>query len=148
MRIKHSLLTMAAVAAALVVGLPSKAASDCLSLQLTPPASLCAGQPAAITASVTNSCSSRMLVTASFNLDGQTLPVTVGFAVAGDSTRTKSFPISIPGSASNSSHVLTVTLTDSAGGSTSATVDLSVSTCAGPTSGSGLTGGDRIRPLH
>ena len=146
MRIKQSLFTMAAVVAALVVGLPSKAASDCISLTLTPPASLCAGQPASITASVTNACSSRMLVTASFNLDDRTLPFTVGFAIGGDSTRTKSFPISVPASATTGSHVLTVTLTDSGGGTTSQTVDLSVSSCTGATSGSSLT--DRVRPLR
>lgn len=126
----HGLASTAAILSALFVAGSAYAASDCLELQLTAPSSVCAGGSASITASVTNSCSTRLQVNADFTLDGQSVPVKAHFGVAADSTLSKTMSLPIPATATAGSHTLTVTLSDAAGDTTSASVDLSVASCS------------------
>lgn len=130
MKKRLCLAGMTAFVAALILTGSAYAASDCLQLELSAPASVCAGQSATVTASVTNSCTTREQVNAGFTLDGQPVPVRAHFGVAADSTLSKSMSFPIPASATAGSHTLVVTLTDAAGGTVSASVDLSVSSCS------------------
>jgi hypothetical protein len=136
----HCLMTMVALVSALGAGLPARAASDCLSIQLAAPATMCAGQSSSIAGIVTNSCPTRLNATGQIAIDGQTLPYEVGFTVGANASRTKSIGFPVPASASTS-HTLTISLTDAGGDSASATLDMSITSCAGTTSGSKNPGG-------
>lgn len=133
MKLPNYLMGMAVVLTAVAAASPSEAASNCLSLSVNTPSPMCAGQLAAVSASVTNSCSTPLRVSAQFTVDGQSLPVRAQFAIGGDSTRTKAMSIPVPASASAATHTLTVSLTDPSGDNVSETIDLSVASCSTPT---------------
>ncbi len=135
MKPSHRLMTMVALVSTFGASSPSPAAPNCLSLELHAPATMCAGQTSWIGATVTNSCPNRLIATAQLAIDGQNLPFTFGFPVAADSSRTKAMGVPVPASATTASHTLTVSLTDSAGDATSASIDVSISSCTGTTSG-------------
>ena len=143
MKLTNHLISVAVVLTAMSVASRSEAASNCLSLELSAPSPMCAGQLAAVGVSVTNSCPTPLVVSAQFSVDDQSLPVRAQFTIAGDSTRTKSMSIPVPASASAATHTLTVSLTDRAGDDVSQTIDLSVASCAAPGSGSGMPIGRR-----
>ena len=111
------------------VGDHASAATDCLQIQISGQATACAGQLELIRITIVNSCPTRERVTASLTLDGQTLPYTVTFGIAGNSSLSKQLTIPVPASAQPGSHTLTVNITDAAGDEASATLDLTVSSC-------------------
>jgi len=124
------LISMSTVVMAFAAASPSEAASSCLSLDLSAPTPMCAGQDAVLTATVTNSCSNQAKVSAQVTLDNQPVPVRSGFTVGGDSTMSKSIDFPVANSVSAGAHTVTVSLTDPAGDSASATIDVSIETCA------------------
>ena len=111
------------------VGASTSAATDCLQVQLSGQATVCAGQSAEIRVTVVNSCSTRERVTARLTLDGQTLPYTTTFGIAGNSTLSRQLTIPVPASAQPGSHTITIDITDAAGDEASATLHLTLSSC-------------------
>jgi hypothetical protein len=136
----HCLLTTVALVSALGAALPSRAATDCLTLEINAPPTMCAGQTSSVSVTVTNSCSNRLSATARYSIDGQALPYAAGFQVGANSSRTRTIGIPVPASAAAASHTLTISLSDSGGGESSTTVDLTVSSC---TAASGAKTGGR-----
>lgn len=132
MKITQGLVSISMVIAASVAPSSTNAASSCIQVEANSSATLCAGQPATASASISNSCPSAARVTVGFAIDGRSLPAKSSVLVNGDATLSKQVTILIPARAVPGSHTLTVTATDAEGNASSADVDVTVASCPTP----------------
>jgi len=126
---RSHLLVLAAMAAALGVNVPARAASDCIQFDLGRIGTVCRGQPATLKVQVSNICSESKRANVKFAIDRVDLRGKEAMVLAPLETISRDILVPLPVTTQAGLRALTITVDDIAGNVDQTNVALNVEPC-------------------